>query len=82
MRTNGVASGSICPLIVSTKPEEEAQNFGARTPLRRPGQPVEVAPLYVLLASDKSRYISGSRYGVTDGKPRALAINGSNQASV
>lgn len=70
IRVNSVAPGPIwTPLIVSTIPEEEAQNFGAQTPLGRPGQPVEVAPVYVLLASDESSYISGSRYGVTGGKP-------------
>jgi NAD(P)-dependent dehydrogenase (short-subunit alcohol dehydrogenase family) len=50
-------------------PEEEVQNFGSQTPLGRPGQPVEVSPIYVLLASDEGSYISGTRYGVTGGKP-------------
>jgi len=70
IRVNSVAPGPIwTPLIVSTMPDEEVQNFGSQTPLGRPGQPVEVAPIYVLLASDESSYISGSRYGVTGGKP-------------
>jgi NAD(P)-dependent dehydrogenase (short-subunit alcohol dehydrogenase family) len=70
IRVNSVAPGPIwTPLIVATMPEEEVQNFGSQTPLGRPGQPVEVAPIFVLLASDESSYISGSRYAVTGGKP-------------
>ncbi|MBC3205352.1 glucose 1-dehydrogenase [Pseudomonas sp. SWRI111] len=70
IRVNSVAPGPIwTPLIVSTMPEEEVQNFGGNTPLGRPGQPVEVAPIYVLLASDQASYITGQRYGVTGGKP-------------
>lgn len=70
IRVNSVAPGPIwTPLIVATMPEEEASNFGSQTPLARPGQPVEVSPIYVLLASDEGSYISGSRYGVTGGKP-------------
>ncbi|MFW0758149.1 SDR family oxidoreductase [Pseudomonas sp. H11T01] len=70
IRVNSVAPGPIwTPLIVSTMPEDEIKEFGAKTPLGRPGQPVEVAPIYVLLASDEGSYISGSRYAVTGGKP-------------
>ena len=70
IRVNSVAPGPIwTPLIVSTMPEETVQHFGANTPLGRPGQPVEVAPIYVLLASDEGSYISGERFGVTGGKP-------------
>ena len=70
IRVNSVAPGPIwTPLIVSTMPEETVQNFGANTPLGRPRQPVEVAPIYVLLASDEGSYISGQRFGVTGGKP-------------
>ncbi|AZV27139.1 NAD(P)-dependent oxidoreductase [Pseudomonas syringae] len=70
IRVNCVAPGPIwTPLIVSTMPDEEVQNFGEHTPLGRPGQPVEVAPIYVLLASDEASYITGQRYGVTGGKP-------------
>jgi len=70
IRVNCVAPGPIwTPLIVSTMPDEEVQNFGSETPLGRPGQPVEVAPIYVLLASDEASYITGQRYGVTGGKP-------------
>lgn len=70
IRVNSVAPGPIwTPLIVSTMPEEAVKSFGEETPLGRPGQPVEVAPIYVLLASDEGSYISGSRYSVTGGKP-------------
>ncbi|MGY4494263.1 SDR family oxidoreductase [Pseudomonas sp. TE3610] len=70
IRVNSVAPGPVwTPLIVSTMPDEEVTQFGAQTPLGRPGQPVEVAPIYVLLASDEGSYISGTRYGVTGGKP-------------
>lgn len=70
IRVNSVAPGPIwTPLIVSTMPPDQVKTFGSATPLGRPGQPVEVAPIYVLLASDEGSYISGSRYGVTGGKP-------------
>ena len=70
IRVNSVAPGPIwTPLIVSTMPDDEVRDFGGQTPLGRPGQPVEVAPVYVMLASDESSFISGSRIGVTGGKP-------------
>jgi NAD(P)-dependent dehydrogenase (short-subunit alcohol dehydrogenase family) len=70
IRANSVAPGPIwTPLIVSTMPAEQVQSFGSETPLKRPGQPVEVAPVFVMLASDESSYISGTRIGVTGGKP-------------
>ncbi|WP_263263733.1 glucose 1-dehydrogenase [Pseudomonas sp. RIT-PI-S] len=70
IRVNSVAPGPIwTPLIVATMPEDQVAEFGSQTPLGRPGQPVEVAPIYVLLGSDESSYISGTRYGVTGGKP-------------
>jgi NAD(P)-dependent dehydrogenase (short-subunit alcohol dehydrogenase family) len=70
IRVNSVAPGPIwTPLIVATMPEEQASQFGSQTPLGRPGQPVEVAPIYVMLGSDESSYISGTRFGVTGGKP-------------
>jgi NAD(P)-dependent dehydrogenase (short-subunit alcohol dehydrogenase family) len=68
IRVNSVAPGPIwTPLIVSTMSSEDVKSFGSQTPLKRPGQPVEVAPLYVMLASDESSYVSGSRLGVTGG---------------
>ncbi|WP_282348592.1 SDR family oxidoreductase [Pseudomonas sp. PS01301] len=70
IRVNSVAPGPIwTPLIPATMPPEAVKTFGEETPLGRPGQPVEVSPIYVLLGSDESSYISGSRYAVTGGKP-------------
>ncbi|NAS64264.1 NAD(P)-dependent oxidoreductase, partial [Pseudomonas syringae pv. actinidiae] len=70
IRVNSVAPGPIwTPLIPATMTDEDVKSFGSETPLGRPGQPVEVSPIYVLLASDEASYISGSRYGVTGGKP-------------
>jgi len=60
IRVNGVAPGPIwTPLIPSTFPEEKVAKFGADTPLKRAGQPEEVAPCYVFLASDDSSYMAG-----------------------
>jgi hypothetical protein len=70
IRVNSVAPGPIwTPLIPSTMPPEAVERFGSNTPLGRPGQPVEVAPVYVLLASDDGSYVSGARIAVTGGKP-------------
>ena len=70
IRVNSVAPGPIwTPLIPSTMPPEQVEKFGKNTPLGRPGQPAEVAPVYVLLASDEASYISGARIEVTGGKP-------------
>ena len=70
IRANSVAPGPVwTPLIVSTMPEDEVKSFGSETPMGRPGQPVEVAPAFVMLASDESSYISGTQIGVTGGKP-------------
>jgi NAD(P)-dependent dehydrogenase (short-subunit alcohol dehydrogenase family) len=70
IRVNSVAPGPIwTPLIPSTMPEERIQQFGTDTPLGRPGQPAELAPVYVLLASDDGSYISGARVAVTGGRP-------------
>ncbi|MDF3017573.1 MAG: short-chain dehydrogenase/reductase, partial [Thermomicrobiales bacterium] len=72
IRVNVVAPGPIwTPLIPATMPEEKAQQFGQDTPLGRPGQPAELAPLFVFLASDESSYITGEVVGVTGGKPLA-----------
>lgn len=60
IRVNGVAPGPIwTPLIPSTFPEEKVEKFGAEVPMQRAGQPEEVAPCYVFLASDDSSYITG-----------------------
>ncbi|MBG6064786.1 NAD(P)-dependent dehydrogenase (short-subunit alcohol dehydrogenase family) [Micromonospora ureilytica] len=70
IRVNSVAPGPIwTPLIPSTMPPEQVEQFGKNTPLGRPGQPKEVAPAYVLLASDEASYISGAIIPVTGGKP-------------
>jgi NAD(P)-dependent dehydrogenase (short-subunit alcohol dehydrogenase family) len=70
IRANVVAPGPIwTPLIPSTMPAEMVAEFGTDTPLGRPGQPAEVAPVYVMLASDEASYISGAVIAVTGGKP-------------
>ena len=70
IRANSVAPGPIwTPLIPSTMPPEEVESFGEQVPMKRPGQPAEVAPVYVLLASDQASYISGARIAVTGGTP-------------
>jgi NAD(P)-dependent dehydrogenase (short-subunit alcohol dehydrogenase family) len=61
IRVNGVAPGPIwTPLIPSTFSAEEVKQFGAKTPMKRPGQPNEVAPAYLFLACEDSSYVSGS----------------------
>jgi hypothetical protein len=70
IRVNSVAPGPIwTPLIPATMPEEKVKNFGKDTPLGRAGQPAELAPVYVLLASDEGSYISAARIAVTGGRP-------------
>ena len=70
IRANCVAPGPIwTPLIPATMPPEQVKTFGSEVPMKRPGQPVELAPVYVLLASDASSYISGATIAVTGGKP-------------
>ena len=67
IRVNAVAPGPIwTPLIPSTMPN--AETFGDNTPMGRPGQPVEVSPAYVFLASDDASYISGATLPVTGGR--------------
>ncbi|WP_127782311.1 SDR family oxidoreductase [Rhodococcus sp. X156] len=70
IRANSVAPGPIwTPLIPSTMPPEQVAEFGNQVPLNRPGQPAEVAPVYVMLASDEASYVSGARVAVTGGQP-------------
>jgi NAD(P)-dependent dehydrogenase (short-subunit alcohol dehydrogenase family) len=70
IRVNSVAPGPIwTPLIPATMPEEKVATFGDDTPLGRAGQPAELAPVYVLLASDEGSYVSGARVAVTGGRP-------------
>ncbi|MDJ1135671.1 SDR family oxidoreductase [Streptomyces iconiensis] len=70
IRVNSVAPGPIwTPLIPATMPEEDVASFGKQVPMGRPGQPAELAPVYVMLASDESSYVSGARIAVTGGQP-------------
>jgi NAD(P)-dependent dehydrogenase (short-subunit alcohol dehydrogenase family) len=70
IRVNCVAPGPIwTPLIPSTMAPDKVEHFGENTPLGRPGQPAELAPAYVLLASDDGSYISGAMIPVTGGRP-------------
>jgi NAD(P)-dependent dehydrogenase (short-subunit alcohol dehydrogenase family) len=70
IRVNSVAPGPIwTPLIPSTMPPDSVESFGENVPLGRAGQPAELAPIYVLLASDDASYISGARVAVTGGRP-------------
>jgi hypothetical protein len=70
IRANGVAPGPIwTPLIPATMPAEKVTQFGKQVPMKRPGQPSELAPVYVMLASDEASYVSGATIAVTGGKP-------------
>src|SRR3954453_2221955 len=70
IRVNAVAPGPVwTPLVTMSFPAEKNAQFGADTPLGRPGQPAELAPVYVFLATEDSRYISGEVVGATGGKP-------------
>ena len=69
IRVNCVAPGPIwTPLIPSTMAPDKVEHFGENTPLKRPGQPAELAPAYVLLASDDGSYMSGAMIPVTGGR--------------
>lgn len=68
IRVNGVAPGPIwTPLIPSTFSEEKTSKFGTNTPMGRPGEPAEVAPAYVFLASADSSYITGQFIHINGG---------------
>jgi NAD(P)-dependent dehydrogenase (short-subunit alcohol dehydrogenase family) len=71
IRVNAVAPGPVwTPLQPSGgQTPEKIPDFGAQVPLGRPGQPAELAPIYVLLASQESSYVTGEIYGVTGGNP-------------
>ena len=70
IRANAVAPGPVwTPLIPSTMPAENVAHFGEQVPMKRPAQPKELAPVYVMLASDEASYISGATIAVTGGKP-------------
>ena len=70
IRANAVAPGPIwTPLIPSTMPKDSVANFGKQVPMKRPGQPAELATAYVMLADPLSSYTSGATIAVTGGKP-------------
>lgn len=70
IRVNAVAPGPIwTPLIPSTMPPDKVKSFGEDTPLGRPGQPKELAGIYVLLASEEGSYMTGGIHAVTGGTP-------------
>ncbi|MGF6876355.1 glucose 1-dehydrogenase [Paraburkholderia sp. MM5477-R1] len=70
IRANCVAPGPIwTPLIPSTMPADKVEQFGKQVPMKRPGQPAELAAAYVMLASDEASYISGATIAVTGGAP-------------
>ncbi|GAB1583534.1 SDR family oxidoreductase [Phyllobacterium phragmitis] len=70
IRANTVAPGPIwTPLIPSTLPEDAVSNFGKQVPMKRPGQPAELATTYVMLADPLSSYVSGATVAVTGGRP-------------
>src|SRR5699024_645016 len=68
IRVNAVAPGPIwTPLIPATFPEDKVEKFGQSVPMQRPGQPEEVAPAYVFLASNDASYITGQVIHVNGG---------------
>jgi NAD(P)-dependent dehydrogenase (short-subunit alcohol dehydrogenase family) len=70
IRANAVAPGPIwTPLIPSTMDEKTTSSFGAKYPMKRPGQPAELATAYVMLADPLSSYTSGATVAVSGGKP-------------
>ncbi len=70
IRANAVAPGPIwTPLIPSTMDAERVSNFGKQVPMKRPGQPAELATAYVMLADPLSSYVSGATIAVTGGRP-------------
>lgn len=70
IRANAVAPGPIwTPLIPATMPAEKVAQFGEQVPMKRPGQPAELATAYVMLADPLSSYVSGATIAVTGGAP-------------
>jgi NAD(P)-dependent dehydrogenase (short-subunit alcohol dehydrogenase family) len=69
VRVNAVAPGPVwTPLIPATMPPEKVKKFGGDTAFGRPAQPVEIAPVFVFLASNEARYVTGEVYGITGGQ--------------
>jgi NAD(P)-dependent dehydrogenase (short-subunit alcohol dehydrogenase family) len=72
IRVNAVAPGPVwTPLIAMSFPGEKVSSFGEQSPMGRAAQPAELAPAYVFLASDESRFVAGEVLGVTGGTPLA-----------
>jgi NAD(P)-dependent dehydrogenase (short-subunit alcohol dehydrogenase family) len=70
IRANAVAPGPVwTPLIPGSFPADQIPDFGKSTPMGRAAQPAELAPAFVFLASDESRFVNGEVLGVTGGKP-------------
>lgn len=70
IRVNSVAPGPVwTPLIPASFDADRTKNFGKQSPMKRPAQPAEIAPVYVMLASDESSYVSGATVAVTGGMP-------------
>jgi NAD(P)-dependent dehydrogenase (short-subunit alcohol dehydrogenase family) len=71
IRVNAVAPGPIWTALQPSggQPTEKIPHFGEQIPMKRPGQPAELAPIYVLLASQESSFVVGEVYGVTGGNP-------------
>ena len=69
VRVNAVAPGPVwTPLIPSTMPAEKVKKFGSNTGFGRPAQPIELAKIFVFLASDDASYVTGEVYGATGGR--------------
>ncbi len=69
VRVNAVAPGPVwTPLIPSTMPVEKVKTFGSNTGFGRPAQPIELAKIFVFLASDDASYVTGEVYGATGGR--------------
>jgi hypothetical protein len=69
VRVNGVAPGPVwTPLIPSTMPPEKVRSFGENTAFGRPAQPIELAKVFVFLASDDATYVTGEIYEATGGR--------------
>ncbi len=69
IRVNAVAPGPFWTALQPSggQPQEKVQTFGSEVPMGRPGQPVEIAPIYVFLASQEASYVTGETYGATGG---------------
>ncbi|MCQ8278090.1 SDR family oxidoreductase [Acetobacteraceae bacterium KSS8] len=69
IRVNAVAPGPFWTALQPSggQPQDAVEKFGSSVPLGRPGQPVEIAPIYVFLASQEASYVTGETYGATGG---------------